>query len=88
MKRVLWLTCIAVALTACSQKDGPDPVKAEGGGAVPMASPSNPPSTQAPAPMPAPGANADSQIQPKPGQANDHSNPAFQGGGQTETQKK
>jgi len=77
------LTCAGLA--ACSKPDqGQVPSSSPSSASAPAASASNPPQTQREPPLPAPNAPANVEPSPKPGQAGDHSSPAFKEGGKTE----
>ena len=87
MKISISIAVAAVLLiSGCGNKDGapksaPAAVKAEGTTQSPV-----PPSP--PPPLPPPNVSKDAEVQsPTPGQANDHSNPSFKGGGAPDKNK-
>jgi hypothetical protein len=89
MKRFISVLAVSSALAfaaGCSKTDTPPP----GPTAAPATQPAQdaPPATPSPPPMPAPNApKSDVSPEPKPGQANDHSSPAFKAGGKEATKE-
>lgn len=75
--------CAFLSATGCGKSSSPPPSSAPPQ-AQATQEPQSPPSTPT-APMPPPDVpKDDASSGPKPGQANDHSSPAFKGGGKEE----
>lgn len=83
-------SCALGLAAGCSRTEVPPP-KTEPPSATTAAPPAQPPQNvpaNTPTPMPPPDpARSDASTGPKPGQANDHSSPAFKSGGKEETRK-